>query len=125
MLIDFFFTLKDAKIPVSIKEFLILLEAMKKNVTEPSLDDFYFLSRMTLVKDEAHYDKFDKAFGLYFKGIETVFDKSADIPLDWLMQRMKRELSDEEIAKLEKFGYDKLMDRLKELMEEQKERHEG
>ena len=125
MLIDFFFTLKDAKIPVSIKEFLILLEAMKKNVTGPSLDDFYFLSRMTLVKDEAHYDKFDKAFGLYFKGIETVFDKSAEIPLDWLMQRMKRELSAEEIAKLEKFGYDKLMDRLKELMEEQKERHEG
>ena len=125
MLIDFFFTLKDAKIPVSIKEFLILLEAMKENVTEPSLDDFYYLSRMTLVKNEAHYDKFDKAFGLYFKGIETVFDKSAEIPLDWLMQRMKRELSPEEIAKLEKFGYDKLMDRLKELMEEQKERHEG
>ena len=68
MLIDFFFTLKDAKIPVSIKEFLILLEAMKKNVTEPSLDDFYYLSRMTLVKDEAHYDKFDKAFGLVFQG---------------------------------------------------------
>ena len=125
MLIDFFFTLKDAKIPVSIKEFLILLEAMKENVTEPSLDDFYYLSRMTLVKNEAHYDKFDKAFGLYFKGIETMFDKSAEIPLDWLMQRMKRELSPEEIAKLEKFGYDKLMDRLKELMEEQKERHEG
>src|SRR6201998_2744077 len=114
MLIDFFFTLKDAKIPVSIKEFLILLEAMKENVTEPSLDDFYYLSRMTLVKNEAHYDKFDKAFGLYFKGIETVFDKSAEIPLDWLMQRMKRELSPEEIAKLEKFGYDKLMGRLKE-----------
>ena len=125
MLIDFFFTLKDAKIPVSIKEFLILLEAMKKNVSEPSLDDFYFLSRMTMVKDEAHYDKFDKAFGLYFKGIETVFDKSAEIPLDWLLQRMKRELSPEEIAKLEKFGYDKLMDRLKELLDEQKERHDG
>ena len=125
MLIDFFFTLKDAKIPVSIKEFLILLEAMKKNVTEPTLDDFYYLSRMTMVKDEAHYDKFDKAFGLYFKGIETVFEKNAEIPLDWLMQRMKRELPPEEIAKLEKFGYDKLMDRLKELLDEQKERHDG
>ncbi|HEY8023152.1 MAG TPA: VWA domain-containing protein [Burkholderiaceae bacterium] len=125
MLIDFFFTLRDAKIPVSIKEFLILLEAMKKNVIGPSLDDFYFLSRMTLVKDESHYDKFDKAFGLYFKGIDAVFEKNADIPLDWLLKRMERELSPEDLAKLEKFGYDKLMDRLKELLDEQKERHEG
>ncbi|OGB22184.1 MAG: hypothetical protein A3I66_17565 [Burkholderiales bacterium RIFCSPLOWO2_02_FULL_57_36] len=125
MLIDFFFTLKDAKIPVSIKEFLILLEAMQKNVINPSLDDFYFLSRMTLVKDEAHYDKFDKAFGLYFKGIEAVFDKNPEIPLDWLMKRMERELTPEQKAAIEKFGYDKLMDRLKELLKEQKERHEG
>lgn len=125
MLIDFFFTLKDAKIPVSIKEFLILLEAMQKNVISPSLDDFYFLSRMTLVKDEAHYDKFDKAFGLYFKGIEAVFDKNPEIPLDWLMKRMERELTPEQKAAIEKFGYDKLMDRLKELLKEQKERHEG
>ncbi len=125
MLIDFFFTLKDAKIPVSIKEFLILLEAMQKSVISPSLDDFYYLSRITLVKDEAHYDKFDQAFGQYFKGIETVFEKNAEIPLDWLMQRMKRDLTPEQIAELEKFGYDKLMDRLKELLDEQKERHEG
>jgi uncharacterized protein with von Willebrand factor type A (vWA) domain len=125
MLIDFFFTLKDAKIPVSIKEFLILLEAMQKNVTGPSLDDFYYLSRITLVKDEAHYDKFDKAFGMYFKGIDAVFEKNAEIPLDWLMKRMERELTPEQKEQLEKFGYDKLMDRLKELMAEQKERHEG
>jgi len=125
MLIDFFFTLKDAKIPVSIKEFLILLEAMQENVTGPSVDDFYYLSRITLVKDEAHYDKFDKAFGLYFKGIDTVFEKNADIPLDWLVKRMERELTPEQKELLEKFGYDKLMDRLKELLAEQKERHEG
>jgi uncharacterized protein len=125
VLIDFFFTLKDAKIPVSIKEFLILLEAMQKNVIDPSLDDFYYLSRITLVKDEAHYDKFDQAFGQYFKGIDAIFDKTGEIPLDWLVQRMKRELTPEQIAELEKFGYDKLMDRLKELMEEQKEKHEG
>ncbi|MGN6389962.1 MAG: vWA domain-containing protein [Burkholderiaceae bacterium] len=125
MLIDFFFTLKDAKIPVSIKEFLVLLEAMQGNVARPSLDDFYYLSRMTLVKDEAHYDRFDKAFGLYFKGIDAVFDAQPDIPLDWLLKRMQRELSPEELAKLEKFGYDKLMDRLKALLAEQKERHEG
>lgn len=125
MLIDFFFTLKDAKIPVSIKEFLILLEALQKHVIGPSLDDFYYLSRMTLVKDEAYYDKFDKAFGLYFKGIDSVFEKNPQIPLDWLMKRMQRELTQEQKAQLEKFGYDKLSDRLKELLAEQKERHEG
>ena len=125
MLIDFFFTLKDARIPVSIKEFLTLLEALQKNVIDTSLDDFYYLARLTLVKDEAHYDKFDRAFGLYFKGIAASFDEKSPIPLDWLLQRMKRELTDEQRAQLEKFGYDKLMDRLAELLKEQKERHEG
>ena len=125
MLIDFFFTLKDAKVPVSIKEFLILLEAMQKNVISPSLDDFYFLARTTLVKDEAHYDKFDKAFGLYFRGIDAIFEKNPEIPLEWLQKRMERELTPEQKAAIEKFGYDKLMDRLKELLKEQKERHEG
>ncbi|HEY1151817.1 MAG TPA: hypothetical protein VGF27_24800 [Pseudoduganella sp.] len=125
MLIDFFFTLKDAKIPVTIKEFLTLLEAMEKQVLEPSLDDFYYMSRLCLVKDEANYDKFDRAFGAYFKGINSVFDAKGEIPLDWLLQRMKRELTEEQIAQLEKFGYDKLMDRLNQLLKEQKERHEG
>ena len=125
MLIDFFFTLKSAKIPVSIKEFLVLLEALEKQVIAPSLDDFYYLSRITLVKDEANFDKFDKAFGAYFHGIETLFEKNPEIPLDWLMKRLERELTPEQKAALEKFGYDKLMDRLKELLEEQKGRHEG
>ena len=125
MLIDFFYTLKNAKIPVSIKEFLLLLEALQKQVITPSIDNFYFLARTTLVKDEAHYDKFDRAFGLYFKGIQTLFDKNPEIPLDWLEQRIKRDLSPEQLAQLEKFGYDKMMDRLKQLLEEQKERHEG
>ncbi len=125
MLIDFFFTLKSAKIPVSIKEFLVLLEALEKQVIAPSLDDFYYLSRITLVKDEANFDKFDKAFGAYFHGVETLFEKNPDIPLDWLMKRLERELTPEQKAALEKFGYDKLMDRLKELLEEQKGRHEG
>jgi uncharacterized protein with von Willebrand factor type A (vWA) domain len=124
VLIDFFFTLKNAGIPVSIKEFLLLLEALDKNVIDHSFDDFYYLARLTLVKDEAHFDKFDRAFALYFKGIDTAFEKD-DIPLDWLLKNAMRELSDEQKAALEKFGYDKLMDRLKELLEEQKERHEG
>ena len=125
MLIDFFFTLKSAKIPVSIKEFLVLLEALEKQLIAPSLDDFYYLSRITLVKDEANFDKFDKAFGAYFHGVNTLFEKAAEIPLDWLMKRLERELTPEQKAALEKFGYDKLMDRLKELLEEQKGRHEG
>ncbi|MDY7536885.1 VWA domain-containing protein [Undibacterium sp. RTI2.1] len=125
MLIDFFYTLKDAKIPVSIKEFLTLLEALDKGLISMSMDDFYFLSRTIMVKDEAYYDKFDKAFGLYFKGIETIFEKNPEIPLEWLAKRMERELTDEQKAALEKFGYDKLMDRLQELLKEQKERHEG
>ncbi|RSZ56685.1 VWA domain-containing protein [Massilia atriviolacea] len=125
MLIDFFFTLKDAKIPVTIKEFLTLLEAMEREVVGASMDDFYYVSRLTLVKDEAHYDKFDRAFAQYFKGINAAFDSNAAIPLDWLLKRMKRELSDEQKRQLEKFGYDKLMDRLNELLKEQKERHEG
>jgi uncharacterized protein with von Willebrand factor type A (vWA) domain len=125
MLIDFFFTLKDARIPVSIKEFLILLEAMQRKVIGPSLDEFYYLSRTTLVKDEAHYDKFDQAFAMYFRGIDAIFEKNPEIPLEWLVKRMQRELTPEQIAQIEKLGYDKLMDRLKELLKEQKERHEG
>jgi uncharacterized protein with von Willebrand factor type A (vWA) domain len=125
MLIDFFFTLRDARVPVTIKEFLTLLEALEKQVIAPSLDEFYYLSRLVLVKDEAHFDKFDKAFGAYFKGIETVFDTKADIPLDWLIKRLERELTPEQKAELQKLGYDKLMSRLAELLKEQKERHEG
>ena len=125
MLIDFFFTLRDAKVPVTIREFLTLLEALEKNVGEASLDDFYYVARLTLVKDEAHFDKFDRAFGAYFKGIDAVFTNNASVPLDWLIKRMERELTPEQKAQLEKFGYDKLMDRLNQLLKEQKERHEG
>jgi uncharacterized protein with von Willebrand factor type A (vWA) domain len=98
---------------------------MEQGVVTQSLDDFYYLARLVLVKDEAHYDRFDRAFAQYFKGIDGAFDGKAAIPLDWLLQRMKRELTDEQKATLEKFGYDKLMDRLAELLKEQKERHEG
>jgi len=125
MLIDFFFTLKDAKIPVTIKEFLTLLEAMDKQLIGQSFDDFYYLARLALVKDEAHYDKFDRAFAHYFKGVNAAFDANSGIPLDWLLKKMQRELTPEQKAALEKYGYDKLMDRLNELLKEQKERHEG
>ncbi|MFS2116912.1 vWA domain-containing protein [Herbaspirillum frisingense] len=125
MLIDFFYTVKQAGVPASIKEFLTLLEAMDRQVIHPSLDEFYYLARLTLVKDEAHFDKFDRAFGAYFKGVETIFEKRPDIPLEWLVKQLQRDLTPEQKAAIEKFGYDKLMDRLKQLLEEQKERHKG
>ncbi|WP_354687601.1 VWA domain-containing protein [Cupriavidus necator] len=126
MLIDFFFSLRHAKLPVSVKEYLTMLEALKAQVISPSIDEFYYLSRMTLVKDEKHFDKFDQTFAAYFKGVESLVDWKSDIPLDWLQKTLERELSPEEKAKIEVMGgLDKLMERLKQLLEEQKEKHEG
>ena len=99
MLINFFFTLRAAKLPVSVKEYLTLLEAIKGGViddeTGPTVDKFYFLSRTALVKDEANYDKFDRAFAAYFKGVEMLTDFTQDIPLDWLQKKLELELSPE------------------------------
>ena len=125
MLIDFFLHLKAKKLPVSTREFLTLLEALKKHVASNSIDDFYFLARTCLVKDETHYDKFDQAFGEYFKGVQHVPGLEADIPEEWLKMLMKKHLTPEEKAKLEKLGWDKLMEEFKKRLEEQKERHSG
>jgi len=130
MLIDFFYTLRAAKLPVSVKEYLTLLEALQAQVVGPasdacSMDDFYFLSRLILVKDEKHYDKFDRAFGAYFKGVELITDFTKDVPLDWLEKILQKELSPEQKAAIEKMGWDELMETLKKRLEEQKERHEG
>ena len=125
MLIDFFYTLRAAKLPVSVKEYLTLLEALQAGVIGPSVDDFYYLSRSALVKDEAQYDKFDRAFAAYFKGVELLTDFSKDVPLDWLRKTLELELSPEEKAAIEKMGWDELMETLKKRFEEQKERHEG
>jgi uncharacterized protein len=133
MLLDFFYTLRSAKLPVSVKEYLTLLEALKEGVVGPNndegvgykIDDFYYLSRTTLVKDEKHYDKFDRAFAAYFKGVEMVADFTKEIPLDWLRKNLELQLSPEELAKIEKMGWDELMETLKKRFEEQKERHEG
>ncbi len=131
MLIDFFYTLRAAKLPVSVKEYLVLLEALQADVVGPtnpdacSMDDFYFLSRTTLVKDEKHFDKFDRAFAAYFKGVETIADFTKPVPADWLRQEMERILSDEQKANAPKMDWDELMETLKKRLEEQKERHEG
>jgi len=131
MLIDFFYTLRAAKLPVSVKEFLVLLEALKANVVGPNsddafkIDDFYYLARTTMVKDEKHFDKFDRAFGAYFKGVELIADFTKEVPLEWLRKNLELELSPEEKAKIDKLGWDELMETLKKRFEEQKERHEG
>ena len=142
MLIDFFYTLRSAKLPVSVKEYLMLLEALQAGVVGPNsdkldvdgdgddqgsykIDDFYYLSRTVLVKDEKHYDKFDRAFASYFKGVEMIADFTKEIPLEWLRKNLELELSPEEKAKIEKMGWDELMETLKKRFEEQKERHEG
>ena len=130
MLIDFFYTLRAAKLPVSVKEFMVLLEAMQASVIGPqsdacSMDDFYYLSRTALIKDEKHFDKFDKAFGAYFKGVETLTDFTKDVPLEWLRKTLENELTPEQKAAIEKMGWDQLMETLKKRLEEQQGRHQG
>ena len=130
MLIDFFYTLRAAKVPVSVKEYLSLLEALEAQVVGPAsdactMDDFYYLSRTALVKDEKHFDKFDRAFAAYFKGVELMTDFTQDVPLDWLRKTLEKELTPEQKAAIEKMGWDELMETLKKRLEEQKERHEG
>ncbi|HET9822129.1 MAG TPA: hypothetical protein VFQ16_09925, partial [Burkholderiaceae bacterium] len=125
MLIDFFYTLRSARLKVSVKEYLMLLEALQAGVIGPSVDEFYFLARTTLVKDETQYDKFDRAFAAYFKGVELLTDFTKEIPLDWLRKTLERELTPEQKAAIEALGWDELMDTLRKRLEEQKERHEG
>src|SRR5882672_3409607 len=126
VLIDFFLKLKSHKLPVSIKEYLTLLEAMDRKVIEPSIDQFYYLSRAALVKDEANYDKFDRAFGEFWNGVETIPGIDAQIPLEWLLKQVELTLSEEEKKQIEALGgWEKLMETLRQRLEEQKGRHQG
>jgi uncharacterized protein with von Willebrand factor type A (vWA) domain len=126
MLTEFFFKLKSHKLPVSIKEWLTLLEAMQKNVISPSIDEFYYLSRTALVKDEQNFDKFDRAFAEYFEGVESIAGVELDVPLEWLLKQAELNLSPEEKAMVEALGgWEKLMETLKKRLEEQKGRHQG
>ncbi|WP_295856086.1 VWA domain-containing protein [uncultured Xylophilus sp.] len=131
MLTDFFYTLRSARLPVSVKEYLTLLEALQADVVGPqsdgawTIDDFYHLARTVLVKDEKHYDKFDKAFGAYFHGVQQVTDPTREIPADWLRQLLERELTPEQRAAVAKMDWDELMQTLQKRLDEQKGRHEG
>jgi uncharacterized protein with von Willebrand factor type A (vWA) domain len=122
----FFTELRRAGAPVSLKEYLALLEALEKNAIGPNVDDFYHLSKTVLIKDERHFDKFDRVFGTVFKGLESLEGVTPIVPEDWLKLLTEKHLTDEEKAQIEALGgWDKLMETLKERLEEQQGRHEG
>ncbi len=125
MLTGFFFKLRDHRVPVSITEFLTLLQALEQRVCGHGIEDFYYLSRSCLVKDEANFDRFDRAFGEHFKGVEALPGLEALIPEEWLRAMVLRHLTEEERAKIGKLGWDKLMEELAKRLKEQKGRHAG
>ncbi len=127
MFLRLFTELRDAKVPVSLKEYLALMEAMDREVIGRQVEDFYFLSRAILVKDEKNLDKFDRVFGHVFKGLTNLEESLlAEIPAEWLKRLNERFLTEEEKAQIEAMGgFEKLMEALKQRLEEQKGRHEG
>src|SRR6266852_8760446 len=126
MFINFFLELRAAKVPASLREFLTLLEAMRERVALFDIDEFYFLSRAALVKDERHLDRFDRVFGHVFKGLETPTDPQTELPEEWLKKLAERYLTPEEKAQIEALGgWEKLMETLRERLAEQKGRHQG
>jgi uncharacterized protein with von Willebrand factor type A (vWA) domain len=126
MLIDFFLRLKRSGLPVSTKEFLFLLEGLKQHVAGTSIDDFYYLARTSLIKDEKNFDKFDRVFGEYLKGLDETIAVNVAVPLEWLLKKGVLDLTDEEKALIEAMGgLDKLLEALQQRLAEQKERHQG
>ena len=127
MLTNLFYTLKAHGVPVSIREHLDLLSALNANLVIADQEEFYYLARTVLVKDEKHFDKYDKAFQAFATGLESLEGLvEALIPDDWLRSEFYKQLSDEEKAKIESLGgLDELIEKFKERLEEQKERHEG
>ena len=128
MFLNFFKELRDAKVPVTLKEYLSLMDAMDKGVINMDPEEFYYLARTALVKDERNIDKFDRVFGHTFKGLESVGEgiEVQDLPEEWLRKMTEKFLTEEEKKEIEALGgWEKLMETLKERLEEQKKRHEG
>lgn len=127
MFLDFFLLLKNDGLPVTIREYLTLLEALDNDVVQYSADDFYYLSRSTLIKHEQHLDRFDQLFGFFFQGVELIDTEDfMDIPEEWVKRNFENYLTEEEKEMIKNMGgLDELMSRLKELMEKQKNRHQG
>ncbi|MFH6782441.1 MULTISPECIES: vWA domain-containing protein [Methylobacterium] len=127
MLLSFFTELRAAKVPVSLREYLTLLEALDRDLADQRVEDFYYLARTALVKDERNLDKFDRVFGRVFKGVVTVGEavEPQAIPEEWLRKLAEKYLTEEERAQLQALGWDKLFETLKERLAEQKGRHQG
>lgn len=130
MFIPFFLHLKEAKVPVTLREFLALLEGMEEGLADFDVEAFYFLARAALVKDERHIDKFDQVFSSYFRGLETVSGKpgldTQNIPEEWLRKLIEKHLTEEEKKLVQSLGgFEKLMETLRQRLEEQKGRHQG
>jgi len=123
---SFLAELREAKVPVSLREYLTLMEAMQKRVAAFDIEDFYFLARTALVKDERHLDRFDRVFGHCFNGIETPADPRTAIPDEWLRKLAERFLTEEEKQTIEALGgWEKLMETLRQRLAEQRSRHQG
>ena len=127
VLIDLFHKLRRVEIPVSITEYLTLMAALDAGIAGFSVDNFYYLARATLVKDERYFDRFDQVFGEHFRGQEMLFDELiGEIPLEWLRKQKELKLSEEEKALIESLGgWDKLMETLRERLAEQEKAHHG
>lgn len=126
MFLDFFLLLKNDGLPVTIKEYLTFLEVLDKDLVDYSVDDFYYLSRSSLIKHEQNLDRFDQLFGLFFQGIERIdTEEFMKIPKGWLTKDFENQLTEEEKAMIKAMGLDDLFKRLKELMKKQKGRHQG
>lgn len=127
MLIDFFFALRKAGLKVTITEYLTLLEALQERLVNVSVDEFYYLARLILIKDETQYDRFDRAFGAYMRGAESVLDAIAGaVPEEWLRRQAELLLDEQEKRRIQSLGgWDKLMETLKKRLQEQAERHQG
>src|SRR6185295_17405529 len=126
VLIEVFLKVKEGGVPASVREFLTLLEAMKRGVIFGTVEDFYYLARVCLVKDEKYYDRFDRVFAAYFKGIVDLEGMTLVIPEEWLKKLAEKVLTEEEKQLIESMGgWDKLMETLRKRLEEQKGRHQG
>ncbi len=125
MLIDFFQHLRECGLKPSTREFLTLLEALRAGLCPPTVEDFYYLARTSLIKDETQYDRFDLAFGAYFEGVQSLVDLKTAIPEDWLRRMIESSLTPEERAKLSALDWQTLMDSLRKRLEEQQSRHQG
>lgn len=128
MFTHFFQSLKAAGLPVTVREYLTLMEGMQKNVASQKIEDFYYFSRAALVKDERNLDKFDRVFGEVFKGIESLGfeDGTIELPEEWLKKLAEKYLSPEEMEKIKSLGdWDKIMETLAQRLKEQKGRHQG